>query len=873
MPVQLDAFDAAGSNPLSSGSSSAAESLSPGFLTALVARVSADDPSPTGELARLFGPLFCALQLRASTVSLAGDWQGPVGSLLALTAHQPLMRVMAAHPNWCPPPLAPGQAVPRGQGRGLEVTTLLGPFLGISALPDELAQHRAPQGTLFSPHAGKADVRSSTATVHMYAGRLHGDLHTLFKAAAKADKDALLNFVAVFLAANADRAKMQADPRVVASLGACVNLAAAMLRMCAPFAEASPGSVDPKLVQQFAYLQPGYVACSRLPASGEDTRMAATASEAADWAAGVQAQLRVGAQGPWPWHFVCECFFLTSRAMHLGLVRCFCELDALLADVARVRQDLAQLEAARPALEAGPHAAVFRQRLEEAQGFVVNAQVEAHQYVATLTEPQLLADTLAFFRLQARFLVATAGGSVQAHSAQALGSPAPGALRCLPEYMAEDVADVLLGISRHAPQVLASARLEDFMQFLVLFVGAPEHAKNPYLRAKLVDVLRAWMPPPGSEEAPHGGEPRAHAYTRSLFEGHPLALARLVPHLLTLYVDIEFGGGRSVFYDKMNIRHAIGTLLEYLWTVPDHRAAWRSLAASTGGEFYLRFVNMLINDAIYQLAEAMKLLPEVRELEEMRADGRFAALPQREQQERGRAGGGLHSYLVLASVHLRMMRFTSGDPSCAKPFLLPEMVDRVAAMLNYFLTYLVGPDRGKLRLSPEAATRYGWDPKAMLTQLCGIYINLHAAGGATFAAAVARDERSYRDENFSEASHVLRSLALLPDTQCDALEAVAESARAHAAAGAQEEEVYAEPPEEFQDMLMAHLMVDPVRLPTGGGLYVVDRATIARHLLSNNTCPFTRAPLAMDQVVPDTSLKARIDAWKQERRLARGAGV
>lgn len=838
-----------------------------------MARVAADDPSPTGELARLFGPLFCTLQMRASTVSLAGDWQAPVGSLLALTAHQPLMRVMAAHPNWCPPPLAPGQSVPRGQGRGLEVTTLLGPFLGISALPDELAQHRSPQGSLFTPHAGKADVRSATATVHMYVTRLHGDLHTLFKAAAKADREALLSYVACFLAANADRAKMQADPRVVASLGACVNLAAVMLRMCAPFAEASPVSVDPKLVQQFSYLQPGYVACSRLRAGGEDTRMAATASEAADWAAGVEASMAPGgAGGAWPWHFVCECFFLTSRAMHLGVVRCFCDLDALLADVARVRHDLAQLEASRGAWEAGSHAALFRQRLEEAQGFVVNAQVEAHQYLATLTEPQLLADTLAFFRLQARFLVATAGGNTQPSSAQPLGSPAPSALRCLPEYMAEDVADVLLGISRHAPQVLASARLEDFMQFLVLFVGAPEHAKNPYLRAKLVDVLRAWMPPPGPEDQ-LGGEPRAHAYTRQLFEGHPLALARLVPHLLTLYVDIEFGGGRSVFYDKMNIRHAIGTLLEYLWQVSEHRQAWRSLAASTGGEFYLRFVNMLINDAIYQLAEAMKLLPEVRELEEMRADGRFAALPAREQQERGRAGGGLHSYLVLASVHLRMMRFTSGDATCARPFLLPEMVDRVAAMLNYFLTYLVGPDRGKLRLSPEAAQRYGWDPKAMLGHLCGIYINLHAAGGATFAAAVARDERSYRDENFAEASHVLRSLALLPDAQCAALEDVAESARAHAAAGAAEEEVFGDPPEEFQDMLMAHLMVDPVRLPTGGGMYVVDRATIARHLLSNNTCPFTRAPLAMDQVVADTDLKARIDAWKQERRQARGAGV
>jgi hypothetical protein len=74
------------------------------------------------------------------------------------------------------------------------------------------------------------------------------------------------------------------------------------------------------------------------------------------------------------------------------------------------------------------------------------------------------------------------------------------------------------------------------------------------------------------------------------------------------YVDIEFGGGRSVFYDRcalrlrersevcvascvsspdgcncfarMNIRYSIGQMLEYLWQVPGHAASWRTLAAA-----------------------------------------------------------------------------------------------------------------------------------------------------------------------------------------------------------------------------------------------------------------------------------------------------
>ena len=140
----------------------------------------------------------------------------------------------------------------------------------------------------------------------------------------------------------------------------------------------------------------------------------------------------------------------------------------------------------------------------------------------------------------------------------------------------------------------------------------------------------------------------------------------------------------------MNIRYSIGQLLEYLWQVPGHAAAWRALAAAQvrsiavtvpqfvhhadavalwqkqSGGFYLRFVNMLINDAIYQarrgcsrrqgitvadvcmhpsphsqLDESLKLLPAVREIEAQQADGRWAALPHQERSERGRQASAL----------------------------------------------------------------------------------------------------------------------------------------------------------------------------------------------------------------------------------------
>lgn len=32
------------------------------------------------------------------------------------------------------------------------------------------------------------------------------------------------------------------------------------------------------------------------------------------------------------------------------------------------------------------------------------------------------------------------------------------------------------------------------MSFIVMLMGSPLHVKNPYLRAKMVEVLNAWMP-------------------------------------------------------------------------------------------------------------------------------------------------------------------------------------------------------------------------------------------------------------------------------------------------------------------------------------------------------------------------------------------
>ena len=69
-------------------------------------------------------------------------------------------------------------------------------------------------------------------------------------------------------------------------------------------------------------------------------------------------------------------------------------------------------------------------------------------------------------------------------------------------------------------------------------------------------------------------------------------------------------------------------------------------------------------------------------------------------------------------------------------------------------------------------------------------------------------------------------------------------------------------PDEFLDSLMDTIMQDPVILPSGNRC---DRSSIVRQLSISPIDPFTRAPLTMDMVIPDTELKERIHNYIRTR--------
>lgn len=836
--------------------------------------------SPPGFLSEFFGegdfdsldPIFKCLydNLREKVVreSALGNFQQPLRAFLYLVNFPAGAKSLVTHKWWMPP----GSF---SNGRAMEVASILGPFFHISALPDTTLFKSQPDvgQQCFSEASSRrsTDLLSSFTTIKTVMNNLYDGLHEVLLCLLKKSdtREHVLEFLAAVINNNSSRAHLQIDPLTCASSGMFINLSAVMLRLCEPFLDANltkRDKIDPNYV--FYSNRLDLRGLTALHASSEEvsayiseltngrsdgstennvidnrllTSLEATGSGNNSGGPSIQNARSVSNSGDRvKYPFICECFFMTARVLNLGLLKGFTDFKHLVQDISRSEDSLANLKAMN---EQTP---TRQLQLDIAR---LEKEIESYTQEKFCFEAQIIRDggliqrALSFCRLMVVWLVGLVGGFKLP-----LPSPCPMEFACMPEHFVEDAMELLIFASR-IPKALDGIVLDDFMNFIIMFMASPEYIRNPYLRAKMVEVLNCWMPRRSGSSA-----------TASLFEGHQLSLQYLVKNLLKLYVDIEFTGSHTQFYDKFNIRHNIAELLEYLWQVPSHRNVWRQIAKEEEKGVYLNFLNFLINDSIYLLDESLNKILELKALEaEMSNTAEWEQRPSQERQERTRL---FHSQeniiridMKLANEDVSLLAFTSEQ--ITSPFLLPEMVERVASMLNYFLLQLVGPQRKSLSLKdPE---KYEFRPRHLLKQIVNIYVHL-ARGDEknVFPAAISRDGRSYNEQLFSAAADVLVKIGEDGRIRDEFVELGAK-AKAAAAEAMDAENALGDIPDEFLDPIQYTLMKDPVILPSSR--VIVDRPVILRHLLSDSTDPFNRSPLTPDMLIPDHELRTRIEEF------------
>jgi len=439
-----------------------------------------------------------------------------------------------------------------------------------------------------------------------------------------------------------------------------------------------------------------------------------------------------------------------------------------------------------------------------------------------------------------------------------LPDEAPDAFKALPEWIIDDICEFLVFVCRNEATIFEVVSRDELMTFIMVLMKHSNYIKNPYLKAKFAEILSCFTVPLYRDALGH-----TSGRLDLIFEMHPLAKDLLVEDMMKFYIDIEQTGMHSQFYDKFNIRYNISQILKCVWNDANHRK--QVINQSKNTEFFVHFANLLMNDTTYLLDEALAKLSEIHVIQKEMAD--VQSWNNQTDQYRSERENLFRmderqaiSYMSLGNETVHMLNYMTSDPQIVQPFMEPEIVERLAAMMDYNLTALVGPKCTELKVAePE---KYRFNPKKLLTELIDIYI--HLSNRQEFINAVAKDGRSYRKEIFLKAQHILRKNGLKGQNDLTKITKFIDNVEEELKNINLEDEMDQDIPDEFLDPLLYTLMDDPVILPTSH--QTVDRSTIKSHLLSDSHDPFNRQPLTIDMVTPNVELKAKIDAYKKERQ-------
>eukprot|EP00892_Ulva_mutabilis_P009456 jgi/Ulvmu1/6883/UM031_0088.1 len=799
--------------------------------------------APPAEFTDALRSILFEMGRRAHGCSILGDHNAHVQAWICLLECKPLAKAIVSSTAFLPE--AP-------HGRAFQRNSALAALMGISFLVDTVDEESQPsvrQQCLDTVDLQNgAQVSQVIETLQAPSRALLGALTVLFSPKFLLSKDTradVLKWIAAAMRCDSERTKMHVNDAKATSDGFMYNLNRVLLHLCGPFTDFYSGKA-----RQFINLE--YLRNTGLLQYDEgEARLAATAQDFKQWV-GSQPAPSVAEGGPQPFHFITECFFMTAYSLHLGVVK--------LVDKAK---------------ELGPPLRML-ERLSRTGDPLARMRLQSTGIAATLVgiqcalqDTEFQAQLIQWCQLVSAWLVYVATGTTPGQVTLPLSDNPPPAFQMIPEHIVSDMAS-LLTLATIGPDELN--RMDDVILACTALMGSPSHVTNPYLRYTLCTVLYQWIPDT-SLSSSRRSRRRNQPDMEPLFTMHPGVASHLVPALFELYKDVEYTDRGNQFYEKFSMRTRISELLEWLWTIPAHLETWRSVArGDMHPGLYLRFLNNIVNDSIYLLDEAMKLLPEIKDKEAATTSPEWAGMSSRQQQDHMRAmeeaGNQVKFYLQSSDRFVSMLVSTSAD--LPRPLLADEMVGRIAQMLNYFLRHLVGPDRG--RLSVKNPQKYDFDPKKLLGSILAIFVHVAAADSdARFATAIAEDTRSYRPENFTEASAIAaeRDLPGFSPPMHAALDDLADVVQQATVLRVQEDdELIQAAPDEFVDPIMSTLMRDPVILPSSQ--QVIDRPNILRHLMTDPRDPINRAPLQASELIPATELKEKIHKWIAERRAAKG---
>ncbi|OAA52863.1 ubiquitin conjugation factor E4 [Cordyceps fumosorosea ARSEF 2679] len=792
------------------------------FIQEAIKRFDEDEAFP-----EIFNNAMVRISSQLSFMSMNDNYKPHVQALLTYTRFPILITNLSKHATFNMAQSAPG----------IEKHTLLGPFFRLSPLQAKAANSYFPGARSLD----KGRITNAQDALRMVLRTHQDDLFTISNAFIRAGPETrtrTLDWFARIMNTNHKRRAIQADPQEIASDGFMLNIARIMDRFCEPFMDNDFSKVD-KIDIKYLRRKP------RVDIKDETKINADQATADKYYEAKEEGES----------NFISEAFFLTLAAHHYGSESLHSLLKNLEKDIKYFESRIQAMEAERSKVASNPsQLPLFESTLQKHVKVLENSIAYKHAIESVLLDDRMQSTSLRFMRYVAVWLlrIATGQNYKPGRESQVIKLPLSDqnqeAFACLPEYALQNIVDNFKFVFKWLPTILPSAVGEEMIALCVTFLRSSDWIKNPYLKSSLVSLLF------------YGTWSFLHLKKGVLGDqlvALPFANEYLLHALMKFYIECE-STGNNAFYDKFNIRYEIFQVIKCVWSNDVYKQQLTRESKTNRG-FFVQFVNMLLNDVTYVLDEALTKFPKIRTLEiELKGADISAEDRQKKQEELQTLGNQATSYMQLANETLEMMKLFTNALSDA--FTMPEIVSRLASMLNYNLETLAGK-RAAAELNVENREKYHFRPIHLLSDLVEIYLNLGAS--SVFVDAVAADGRSYKPEVLDRVTMILTSKHQKDPADMARWERLRERFRAAKAALDQAElDLGDDIPPEFEDPIMGDLMRDPVLLPSR---HIVDRSTIVQHLLSDPKDPFTRQPMTVEDAVPQPLLKEKIERWREER--------
>ena len=783
------------------------------FLTEIVSRFQ-DDGSAKEAMVGAVEDMSIAL----SKLTMKHEYKQYALALRNLVRFPALVNAITQSPRFLPP---------GASASTLEDETLLGPFFALSPMNGQQSDY------FHSPrNQDKGSISQAQNALRMQLRAHQTDLLDIANAIVKTSKEArekMLDWLAACVNLNHKRRALQVDKKAVSSDGFMINVTVCLDQLCEPFMDATFSKLD-RIDIDYLRRNPRVNIKDETKLNADQNTSDAFYAKVADGQS----------------NFISEVFFLNLAAHHYGMEATHSMLQSLDRDLKHMEKQIGVIEADREKLANSPMQLAMLDRALKKYKEQLD-QGTAYKYTAqgVLLDDLNQTRSMQFMRYVLVWLLRLVSPDHQFPKKSfrlPLPQPLPPEFGCLPEYFLEDVVSNFKFIMRLMPQIIPSSQNDELVMLAITFLRSSEYIKNPYLKAGLVTILfHGTWPMPG----------RSKGVLGDVLNGLPFATDYLLHSLIQFYIEVENTGAHTQFYDKFNIRYEIFQIIKGIWGSAVYRDQLEA-ESKKNVDFFVRFVNLLLNDVTYVLDESLSAFKKIHDLSEQLAPEASGALDEQQRQEKqellSEAQGKAKSYMQLTNETVVMLKlFTE---ALADSFTMPEIVQRLADMLDYNLDAMVGPRSSQLKVArPD---EYGFNPRILLSEIVDVY--LHLADKENFVLAVARDGRSYKPANLVKATQILQRWGLKGAGELVAFTRLAAKFARAKELDEQAEEDLGEIPDEFTDPLMATLMEDPVILPLSR--HTVDRATIRSHLLSDPTDPFNRAPLKLEDVIPSESTPA-----------------